>query len=106
MGGYPNVLNVCISAPFDKRVNRIVQTEKVEEYSEAEMIVKRKDQERKSFMQTFYSVNWEEQTLFNLVVDTDRISSETAVKWIIEASRDIGQRDINPYQSAARNRDG
>lgn len=99
LGGYPNVLNVCISAPFDKRVNHVAHTEKVEDYLEAEMIVKQRDSARKSFLQAFYSVNGGEHKLFNLVVDTDRISSEMAVKWIVEAARDIGQREINPYQT-------
>lgn len=99
LSGYPNVLNVCISAPFEKRVNNIANAEKVKDYAQAEVIVKNKDQERKSFLQTFYSVNWEEHKLFNLVIDADRISSEMAVKWIVEAARDIDKKDLNPYQT-------
>jgi cytidylate kinase len=95
---YPNVLNVCISSPFEKRVNNILNSQKLENYSEAEKLVAQKDKARESFLGTFYAVNGKEYKLFDLVINTGQISSETAVQWIVEAVREIGKREINPYQ--------
>ncbi len=95
---YPNVLNVCFSSPFEKRVNYIIKSQELKN-AEAEKLVLKKDQARESFLQTFYSENCKEYELFNLVIDTDKISTELASKWIVEATREISGQEIDPKQS-------
>ena len=99
LSDYPNVLNVYIRAPFDQRVSNSMKTGEAKNYTDAENLVKYKDQCRKSFLQTFYNVDSNDSTFFHLIIDTDKIPPETATKWIIEAAEAIDKKELNVYQT-------
>ena len=93
---YPNVLNIRIQAPFTYRVQHIMKKEAIHDTAEAEDFVRERDQIRRSFLQTFYDVKWEDTTMLNLVLDTSRIPLDMAVNWILEAARALEAKDLNP----------
>jgi cytidylate kinase len=92
--GYPNVLNVSIREPFDKRTSRIMQQKNLKEPDAIELI-RGQDQVRKSFLQTFYNIKEEHTEFFDLVIDTDTIPTEFAARWIVEAANQIDQKEIS-----------
>lgn len=53
LGEYPNVLNVCIRSPFDKRVQNVLNDKMAEDYARAEKMVRDQDEARRSFCGRF-----------------------------------------------------
>jgi len=83
---YANVLNVLIKAPFEHRVTQTMISQGIADRKEAERLVEQSDRSRTSFLQTYYNVKPDDVAQFDLVIDTDKISAELAIKWIIEAA--------------------
>jgi cytidylate kinase len=73
-----------------------MKKEAIHDIAKAEDFVRERDQIRRSFLQTFYDVKWEDTTMLNLVLDTSRIPLDMAVKWILEAARALEAKDLNP----------
>jgi len=92
---YTNVLNIRIQAPFPTRVQRIMDIEQISDYSVAEERIKENDKVRNGFIQAFYGVKWDTTNWFNLVIDTSRVSTPLAVKWIVEAAQDLDRARVS-----------
>ena len=89
LGGYSDVLNVRLQAPFAVRVKRIMAERNLADLAKAEKIVKESDQARASFIQSWYGVRWDVASYYNLVLDTSIISRDTAVEWILCAREGV-----------------
>lgn len=90
---YADVLNVRTQAPFSTRVQRVMAAEKIATILQAEERVHADDRARKKFVKMFYNKEWNEETYFNLVIDTSTVSIDMAINWIIEATRALEQKD-------------
>ena len=86
--GYTDVLNVHIQAPLAFRIEQIMQRDKVTR-DKAEAIVKHGDEVRATFVKSFYGIDWNITTAFDLLIDTSKIPSEMAVRWLVEAAREL-----------------
>jgi len=84
--GYTDVLNVRIQAPRTFRIEQTMQREKVTR-DEAEAIVEHGDEVRSVFVKSFYGIEWEVCNTFDLLIDTSKIPSEMAVRWVVEAAK-------------------
>ncbi len=89
--GIAHVLRVFVRAPFDVRVRRMMkkmadQGESVDARSTAEL-VRRTDQEKSGRMRYLFDVNWSDPALYDLVINTERISFEAGGDNIIELLR-------------------
>ena len=80
----PGVLHVRIIAPFEVRLKRILATNGGDEKKSAR-ILGRSDRDSAGFLNSFFEVDWEDQTLYDLMINTDKLSAETAVKMIVES---------------------
>jgi hypothetical protein len=83
---HPGVLRVLVTASVDVRVNRLWVPNKLvseEEYAKA---VAESDRARQRYLARFYDVHEEEPTLYDLVVNTDRLDMEQAVAAIASAA--------------------
>lgn len=89
LGGYADVLNVRLQAPFAVRVKRIMAERNLADLAKAEKIVKESDQARASFIQSWYGLRWDVASYYNLVLDTSIISRDTAVEWILCAREGV-----------------
>lgn len=98
---FDNVLNICIGAPFESRVNNVMKTQGIKVREEAEAIVRKNDHVRKSFLQTYYNVKHTETNWFDLSVNTDQIPADVACKWIIEAAELLDKKEIDAKASTA-----
>ncbi len=92
-GGYAvlqdlaDVVNVRIQAPLPIRARRVLERGEVPSGTQADAYVKERDERRAAFIEFSYRVRWDSTQLFDLVVDTGKISPELAVAIIAEASQ-------------------
>ncbi len=85
LGGYEDVLNARIKAPFPLRVARVAEREGISDPAAAAELVRQSDKARVSFVESSYGVKWNEADRFDLVLDTSKIDVETAASWLVEA---------------------
>ena len=91
LGGYADVLNVRIQAPFSARAQRVMAREGLTDLQAAEERVREDDNVHRKYVQMFYNKHWDEASNFDLVLDTGSLSSDAAVKQIVEAARALAQ---------------
>jgi cytidylate kinase len=92
---FRNVLHVCIHAPFESRVDNIMQARSTNTREEAMALVTKNDHIRKSFLQTFYNIKHTEAEMFSLSIDTSLIPADIACRWILEAVELLKQKTID-----------
>lgn len=77
----PGVLHVRIIAPIEERIKRIKDQFNCDEI-QAENLIQHNDHERNGFYKFFFSENWENSSLYNLVINTGAFSVKTSVQII------------------------
>jgi cytidylate kinase len=87
LGGYADALHVRVQAPFAVRAQRLMDREKVKELNRAKELLRERDRARDYFIKSFFNV-WRHEMAadaFDLVVDTGKIPTDLAVRWLVEA---------------------
>lgn len=84
---YADVLNVRISAPFAVRVQRVMEREGLTDRQQTEERVREADNVRQRFIQVFYARRWDDDSQFDLVLDTGSITPEMAIDRIVAEVR-------------------
>lgn len=79
----PGVLHVRIIAPFDVRVKRLSEQRWVDE-SQAHRVLRRSDEDSAGFLRSFFDVDWDDQSLYDLVINTQKLSIESAVEMVLK----------------------
>jgi len=79
------VLRVFVTAPTETRVLRLVEAERLDAKS-AKRIVKESDKARAAYLKSFYGVARELPTHYDLVLNTDKLVTETAAAAIVDAA--------------------
>lgn len=86
LGELPGILNVRVIAPMEIRIQRVsLQFEC--DARHAEKIIQQNDHERAGFHKFFFDHNWEDLSLYDLVVNTGFFTPESAAKLIKDASK-------------------
>jgi len=86
--GIAHVLRIRVIAPFELRVKRVMKKmtgqmgESVDVRTTAEM-VRRSDHEKFGRMRYLYDVDWGDPALYDLVINTERLTIEAAVEVIL-----------------------
>jgi cytidylate kinase len=80
---HPGVLHVQVVARFETRVYNIIEREEVK-WREASRRVRLSDDQRAGYMRRFYNVGWLDCCLYDLVINTDRISPDVAADMIVQ----------------------
>jgi cytidylate kinase len=90
----PGILHVRVISPFEARVKRMTETGGFEE-KQAGRFLRQGDQESFGFIHTFFHVNWDDPCLYDLIINTAKISVGTAIQWITAAvqSPDMAGRE-------------
>ena len=78
----PGALHVRIVAPFDARLKRIMEREGRNERN-GERILRRSDRDSSGYIRSFFGADWDNQTLYDMVINTQTISIDTGMKMII-----------------------
>ncbi|MEJ2471640.1 MAG: cytidylate kinase family protein [Desulfuromonadales bacterium] len=82
-----SVLRIRIMAPFELRVERWAEREWLDP-DRARYLVRKSDQQRAGFIKYYFDRNWEDAAHYDLVINTQRLSEEVAVKTICECVKD------------------
>ncbi|MBD3307756.1 BON domain-containing protein [candidate division KSB3 bacterium] len=98
----PGILHVRVIAPTELRIARVKERYSYSDHL-AEKIVRRSDHDRIGFHKFFFHVNWEDPSLYDLVINTGIFSVEMAVELIkksldllgLEAQQDAAKRKLS-----------
>ena len=80
------VLRVFVTASEPTRAARLVASGRARD-QEAHKVMKQADSHRSDYVRRFYGVDRETSTLYDLVINTDRLSVEEAADLIVHCSR-------------------
>jgi len=83
--GIPGALHVRITAPYDVRVNRVMEHKECE-YVNAERLVRRGDRESSGYISTYFDADWVDSSLYDLVINTENLALNTVINVITEAA--------------------
>lgn len=87
--GKSEVLHVRVCAPLELRVERIAERHSVS-MEAARAQVEASDQARTRYLKRYYQARWDDPDLYDMVINTARISAEHAALIICKA---LGQRE-------------
>ena len=88
-----DLLKVRIIAPLDTRIARIRRENGIER-TQAIKMLKQSDKERSKYVKHFFLVDCSNPELYDMVINTDRISPDAAARLIVQAMRQIsGSRE-------------
>ena len=93
LGNYIDVLNLRIQAPFNLRIKRMIDRKNITAF-EAEKLVRKGDKVRSSFIKSFYGVNWDISSPFDVIINTGKIPLDVAAKCIVDFVKALEERDI------------
>lgn len=80
----PNVVHVRVVAPIEQRIERIVQLSGLNAAAARERVHQR-DQAAGAYLKSFYDVDWIDPLLYDLVINTGKVTPQVAVELIIKA---------------------
>ena len=84
LAGVPGVYHVRVIAPLADRIERVKEAYKCDA-RQAEAIIRHSDHARNGFHRFFYNVNWEDGSLYDLVLNTHSFSVEAAAELLHKA---------------------
>ena len=82
MKGVPQVLKVRVIAPLDRRSQKLAEIEKIS-LEEAKKIIEKMEEGRIKWTRFLYGVDWRDPSIYDLVINLDAISLESACEMII-----------------------
>lgn len=82
-----SVFRVRVIAPFETRVERWAEREWLDPEL-ARVLVRKSDQQRAGFIKYYFDRDWNDPLGYDLIINTDRLSEETAVKLICDGVKD------------------
>ncbi len=82
-------LHVLVTGTMEKRVERVAEQSKIEKEL-AEKIIQRSDHDRKSFLRFSFDEDWLNPHLYDLILNMDKLSADSAVRMVIDAARSDG----------------
>jgi cytidylate kinase len=96
--GFADVLNVRIQAPFPIRVGRVMEQQGIAEDDKARSIVEESDRLRAAFVESWHGVEMDKAGLFDVVIDTGKVSPDLAAAWLVEALNALKARPAGATQ--------
>jgi cytidylate kinase len=82
-----SVLRTRIIAPFEDRVERWAEREWLDP-DRARYLVRKSDQQRAGFIKYYFDRDWEDSVHYDLTINTQRLSEDTAVQIICQSVKD------------------
>lgn len=82
--GIPGVIHVRVIAPYAARVTRLMKQMGYEEKN-AERIIRHSDRDSSGYLENYFDADWDDNALYDLVINTRVIALNTGVKMIADA---------------------
>jgi cytidylate kinase len=83
---HPYALHLRVVAPVETRIQRIVTAHNIPPQA-ARAQIEDSDRYRASYLKRFYDIQWDDPTLYHLVINTGHISLETSAEVVCTAVR-------------------
>ncbi len=92
----PGTLHVRIVAPLETRIQRLMELEGSGK-RQAEQLLAQYDRDSSGFIRSFFDIDWADETLYDVILNTRSMSVGTAASLIAEAIRapEISQRSAD-----------
>jgi len=81
---HPQVLHLRVMAPLETRIQRIVEAHKISPQAAAAQ-VQDSDRYRADYLKIFYHIDWEDPTLYHLIINTGRVDLKTYAEVVCAA---------------------
>jgi len=78
--------HILVTGSMEKRIQRVMEEKQVGR-EVAEKIIHRSDHDKKTFIRFAYDEDWLNPRLYDLFLNTDKLSIDSAVKMIVDASK-------------------
>ncbi len=88
LGDKPDVLHVRIVAPLETRIQRWMDREGIS-YEEAKKVVNQRNKKHVDFLKTYFKEDINKPELYDLIINTDKLSLEEAVDLITHAAKSL-----------------
>ena len=82
-------LHVLVTGSLEKRIQQIMEEKKLEREI-AEKMVHRSDQDKRSFLRFAFEEDWLNPSLYDFILNTDKLSIDAAVQMVIDAAKSDG----------------
>ncbi|MFQ6044034.1 MAG: AAA family ATPase [Candidatus Poribacteria bacterium] len=82
----PNTLRVRIIAPLEKRLKRVMRLEHLSQ-DDALRLIRETDGHRERYAKQYYDVDWDNPRLYDIIINTEKLSNEDAARLITEAAK-------------------
>ena len=94
LGDYADVLHVRVQAPEALRSRRIAAHDSVT-LDEAVAKVRQVDKVRQAFVAEFYGREWQDAHVFDLLINTGKVTPELAASWVVAAAQALDDAEIS-----------
>ena len=88
-----SVFRVRITAPFEERVERWAEKEWLDP-DLARIMVRKSDQQRAGFVRYYFDRDWNDPLNYDLIINTQRMSEDSAVKLISQGVHDSNLQEL------------
>jgi cytidylate kinase len=85
LNSFDCALHVLVTGSMDKRIERMIREKRVGREI-AEKMIERSDHDKKGFFRFAFNEDWLNPNLYDLILNTDKLSMNAAVKMIVEAA--------------------
>jgi cytidylate kinase len=82
-------LHVLVTGSMEKRIQQIMEEKRVDR-EVAEKMIHRSDQDKRGFLRFAFEQDWLNPNLYDLVLNTDKLTIDSATKMVVEAARSDG----------------
>lgn len=83
---YDCALHVLITGSMEKRIQRLTEANKITR-EVAEEIIRTSDHDKAGFLKYAFNREWLDPHLYDIILNTDKLSVESAVKMIVDAAQ-------------------
>ena len=87
----PDVLHVRVVAPLEDRIERLQKQESLTA-AQARRFVLERDRATAEYLRTFHHINWDDPTLYHLVVNTGKLGVDKAAEFVLTAAKGLEAR--------------
>ena len=101
--GIPGTLHVRITAPYDARAHRIMEQMEYDELN-AERLIMLSDRDSSGYISTYFDADWDNSTLYDLVINTRNLTLNTVVDLIAEAAKSLEENKIPQTSETLKDR--
>jgi cytidylate kinase len=81
----PGVFHLRVIAPLAVRVQRVLAEEKDEK--QTARLLRRNDRDSEGFIRSFFDMDWDDPNLYDLVINTQKVSAESAAEMILTTAQ-------------------